>query len=82
MNIVSEFLDCLNMEEKKEFCLKYEWLIAENEKLGCSVCREIWTLGVNQKVGMEILDNDNYLRLENIFEYKESESHKTSKDSK
>lgn len=92
VNITSDYPDCWNLDQKNDFFLKYEWLITENKKLGCSICRKISTLGVNKNVGMKISKEWTTIQVtangatrqrqlsslrKKIFEHKESESHKT-----
>lgn len=42
--------DCWTLEQKSDFCKKYDWLIVHNKKLGCKVCREVGSLGVEKKL--------------------------------
>lgn len=90
-DIISDYPDCWNMDQKIEFCLKYDWLITENKKLGCSICRGIGALGIEQNVGMKISKEWTTITVipngetrqrqlsslrKKIYEHKESASHK------
>jgi hypothetical protein len=45
---------CWTMEQKIDFCGRYEWLCVRRKKLGCTVCRKVGTLGIEAKMGMKI----------------------------
>jgi hypothetical protein len=39
-----------SLEQKKNcFCTKYEWLHVSNQRLGCTCCQKVGTLGVGKK---------------------------------
>ena len=47
--------DCWTLDQKSAFCEKNEWLIVSNKKLGCKICKEVGSLGVERyKQGMNI----------------------------
>ena len=45
---------CWTLEQKLDFCGRYEWLCVRRKKLGCTVCRKVGTLGIEAKMGMKI----------------------------
>jgi hypothetical protein len=38
---------------KNEFLKKNDWLFIKDEKLGCSTCKKVGSLGVGKKYGNE-----------------------------
>lgn len=46
--------ECWTFEQKNEFCKKYDWLLVQNQKLGCKVCQKVGSLGVEKKTGMKM----------------------------
>ena len=45
---------CWTLEQKLDFCGRYEWLCVRRKKLGCTVCRKVGKLGIEEKMGMKI----------------------------
>jgi hypothetical protein len=50
----NDWPSCWSLEQKKYFCTKYEWLHVSNQKLGCTCCQKVRTLGVGKKAGIKI----------------------------
>ena len=47
--------DCWNPSQKEDFCKKNEWLVLKNKKIGCKICKQVVSLGVERcKQGMNI----------------------------
>ena len=45
---------CWTLEQKLDFCGRYEGLFFRRKKLGCTVCRKVGTLCIEAKMGMKI----------------------------
>lgn len=45
---------CWTLDQRNDFCAKYDWLFIHNTKLGCTPCRKVGYLGVEAKMGMKI----------------------------
>jgi len=45
---------CWTLDQKIEYCRKYDWLFVCNQNLGCELCRKVGCLGVEAKMGMKI----------------------------
>ena len=45
---------CWTLVQKNDFCLRHEWLYVRNQKLGCTPCGKVGTLGVEAKTGMKV----------------------------
>uniref|UniRef100_A0A8C8RJZ3 HAT C-terminal dimerisation domain-containing protein n=1 Tax=Pelusios castaneus TaxID=367368 RepID=A0A8C8RJZ3_9SAUR len=50
----NDWPSCWTVEQKTDFCSKNEWLWFKEKKLGCTVCRNVGSLGVEAKMGMKI----------------------------
>ena len=46
--------DCWSMQQKQEFCENKDWLIVKQKKLGCTICKQIGTLGTEKSQGLKI----------------------------
>lgn len=89
----NDWPDCWTYDQKNDFCLKNEWLSFCRMKLGCTLCRQVGTLGVEAKMGMNICkewannevthsgkDRSQQLASlrKKIFKHKESAAHKAA----
>ena len=45
---------CWTLDQKNEFCTKYDWLSIHDKKLGCFPCQKVGSLGVEAKMGMKV----------------------------
>ena len=45
----NDWPSCWTAEQKTDFCSKNEWLWFKEKKLGCTVCRNLGSLGVEAK---------------------------------
>ena len=45
---------CWTLDQKIEYCRKYDWLFVCNQNLGCDLCRKVGVLGVEANMGMKI----------------------------
>ena len=55
IDLIIEFPDYWALDQINAFCEKSEWLIVENKKLGCRICKEVGKLGSDRsKQGMNI----------------------------
>jgi hypothetical protein len=50
----NDWPDCWSLDQKNDFCSKNEWLNVHKMKLGCTICRNVGTLGTETTMGMKI----------------------------
>lgn len=51
---IPDWPTCWTLYQKNDYCSKYDWLYVCKQKLGCSVCQKVGSLGVESKIGMKI----------------------------